>query len=249
MLAANKSIRISDSHDQESLHRAFARHPRIQIRNFLDLHSADAVGDAVVNQKRWNLVYMDGEKHVDSDANAVAKWPAKQRQLLMKHVYKQATGRFQYMYATVPIYDIYYQNQLPGHYFNTIFEFLNSEEFLGFSRSVTGEEKIAFADAQATRFDPGHFLTCHDDAVAGKNRLFAYVLSLTQMWRPDWGGCLQFFNDEGNIEEAYTPAFNALNLFGVPADHSVSIVAPFAGASRYSITGWLRAGTDPQANM
>ena len=100
---------------------------------------------------------------------------------------------------------------------------------------------------QATRFDPGHFLTCHDDSVEGKNRLFAYVLNLSQVWRPDWGGSLQFFNSEGNVEEAYTPAFNTLNMFRVPADHSVGIVAPFAGASRYSITGWLRSGKDPQA--
>ena len=112
-------------------------------------------------------------------------------------------------------------------------------------RAVTGDDTIAFADAQATRFDPGHFLTCHDDKVGGKSRRVAYVLSLSPVWRPDWGGALQFFGVDGNIEQAYVPTYNAINLFRVPSDHSVSIVAPFAGASRYSITGWLRSGKDP----
>ena len=43
------------------------------------------------------------------------------------------------------------------------------------------------------------------------------------------------------MEEAFTPAFNSLNVFKVPAQHAVSIVAPFAGAPRLSITGWIRS--------
>ena len=66
------------------------------------------------------------------------------------------------------------------------------------------------------------------------------------MWRADWGGALQFFGPDGNVSEAFTPAFNVLNVFKVPAVHSVAMVAPFAGASRYSITGWLRSGANPQ---
>ena len=125
--------------------------------------------------------------------------------------------------------------------------FLNGERFLTFARNLTGFQDIAFADAQATLYGPGHFLTLHDDAVEGKNRRAAYVLNLTENWREDWGGYLNFFDKVGNIEAAYKPAFNALNIFAVPAAHSVGLVAPFAGALRCSITGWLRAGTDGQA--
>lgn len=246
MPAANTTIRISAAHDMDALQSQFEQRDRIQIRNFLEFASADAISAALKTQKRWNLVYMNGGEHVDTDANVVAKWPLKQRQKLSKLVYSQATDQFQYMYATVPIYDIYHQDQLPGHYFNTLFEFLNSDAFLSFTRFVTNDDSIGFADAQATRFDPGHFLTGHDDAVTGKNRRIAYVLSLSPIWRPDWGGCLQFMNSLGNIEEAYTPAYNALCMFRVPSDHSVSIVTPFAGGPRYSITGWLRSGADPK---
>ena len=246
MPASDTAIRISPAHDIEALQHQFQKRGRIQVRNFLELDYADAICDALSRQKRWNLVYMNAGKHVDADLNAIAKWPRNQQDKLKKLVYGQATNGFQYLYATVPIYDIYHQQQLPGHYFNEVFEFLNSDAFLDFTRSVTDEPSIRFADAQATRFDPGHFLTGHDDAVTGKNRRVAYVISLSPAWRPDWGGCLQFMNALGNIEEAYTPTYNALCMFRVPSDHSVSIVAPFAGASRYSITGWLRSGADPK---
>ena len=43
------------------------------------------------------------------------------------------------------------------------------------------------------------------------------------------------------MAEGYAPVFNALNLMAVPQPHLVISVSPFAGASRYSITGWLRA--------
>jgi Rps23 Pro-64 3,4-dihydroxylase Tpa1-like proline 4-hydroxylase len=182
---------------------------------------------------------------VDSNAVAVAQWPLAKRRKLEKAVHSVALDGFQYYYANVPIYDIYHQKQLPGNFLNQIVEFLNDPEFLDFVRLITDDESIEFADAQATRYGPGHFLTSHDDNVDGKNRRVAYVLSLSPEWRADWGGALQFFDSKGDIEHAYTPTYNALSLFRVPTNHSVGIVAPFAGAPRYSITGWLRSGPDP----
>ena len=57
-------------------------------------------------------------------------------------------------------------------------------------------QNIDYADAQATRYEPGHFLTSHNDSVEGKNRLVAYVFNFTPGWHPDWGGNLMFY-DEG----------------------------------------------------
>jgi SM-20-related protein len=49
-----------------------------------------------------------------------------------------------------------------------------------------------------------------------------------------------FIDARGHVTQGLTPAFNALNLFKTPQLHSVSAVAPFAGANRLSVTGWLR---------
>ena len=84
-------------------------------------------------------------------------------------------------------------------------------------------------------------LTAHDDVAPGKHRLYAYVLNLTARWRADWGGILMFLDEEDHVAEGYTPAFNALNIFRVPQRHAVSMVAPFAGEPRISITGWIRS--------
>ena len=124
----------------------------------------------------------------------------------------------------------------------------NSPEFLAFARALTGEDRIAYVDAQATRFLPGHFLNRHSDQLDRAGRLYAYVLNLCPRWRIEWGGLLQFLDDDGDVTETLTPGFNTLNLFRVPQPHAVSMVSPFAGAPRLSITGWWRAfPPDPAA--
>ena len=87
-------------------------------------------------------------------------------------------------------------------------------------------------------------LTAHSDDIEGKNRLFAYVLNFTPTWKPDWGGLLAFIDGDGHISEAYTPAFNALNIFKVPQMHTVTQVAGYAGAERavdHRLVCWRRS--------
>jgi len=86
---------------------------------------------------------------------------------------------------------------------------------------------------------PGHFLTSHDDRHEKHDRVAAYVFSMTKNWRKDWGGNLAFFDDSGNINEAFIPGFNTLNIFLIPQLHSVQIISPFAGEKRTSYLGWL----------
>ena len=106
-------------------------------------------------------------------------------------------------------------------------------------RRITGARDVTFADAQGTAYHPGDFLAGHDDDVAGKQRRAAYVLGLCPAWRLEWGGLLLF--DRGVELDGMVPGFDRLTLFGVPQRHSVSMVAPFAAAPRYAVTGWLRA--------
>lgn len=119
--------------------------------------------------------------------------------------------------------------------------FLNSAPFLDFARIVTGASDIAYADAQATCYDPGDFLHAHTDNDMQRKRRFAYVLNLTPRWRTEWGGLLGFIDKSGHLSEAFAPVWNGLNLLRVDQLHYVSTVAPFAGARRYSVTGWLRS--------
>lgn len=122
-----------------------------------------------------------------------------------------------------------------------VYDLLNSDAFLDFIRDLTGGPRGDFCDAQATRYRPGDFLAQHHDEVPGLNRLFAYVLNLTPVWQADWGGTLIFVGEDGHVDQGFSPAFNALNLFRVPTRHAVTQVASYAAAHRLAITGWVRA--------
>ena len=52
-------------------------------------------------------------------------------------------------------------------------------------------------------------------------------------------------NEAGNVRRGLMPSFNTLNILAVPQRHNVSLVAPFAGGIRLSISGWLRYGEKP----
>lgn len=165
--------------------------------------------------------------------------PPDTRKQMTRAMVEQSKHGFQYVFENYPLFDQYQAGERI-HPLARVHEFLNSPNFLQFSREVTGLADIVFADSQATRYLPGHFLTEHDDDVAGKHRLAAYVLGFTPEWRADWGGILQFIDADGHIAEGYVPRYNVLNLFRVPQKHSVSYVAPAAAQARYSIIGWLR---------
>ena len=227
--------------DAGALALEYARHRRMHIANLFDSHSAPRIHRALAEETSYNLTVNSGEKVFDVSAGDLQKLTAEQRKALVDSASAGALRGFQFMYDSHRLTDTGESYRDPKSYLASIVAFLQGESFLSFAREVTGEERIAFADAQATRYGPGHFLTTHNDDVAGKNRVAAYVINMTPYWRADWGGLLLFLGKEGHVEEGYVPSFNAINLFGVPQSHLVSHVAPFAGAKRYSITGWLRA--------
>jgi Rps23 Pro-64 3,4-dihydroxylase Tpa1-like proline 4-hydroxylase len=218
---------------------------RARFPGFLRAEDADRLLSSLQKLDRWNVVTTSRGRHLDLDARGLAAFSDEDRSKFNEAVFAPATRGFQYLFENYPIYDAYYAGTIPDPEISAFFEFLNSEPMLNFARQVTGVEDIAFADAQATRYRAGHFLTGHSDGVEGKNRAAAYVFNLTRDWRPDWGGILNFVGPDGHIEEGFTPTFNALNMFAVPQEHHVSVVAPYAGSERISVTGWFRTGVDP----
>jgi len=187
----------------------------------------------------FNTVTRKGDGHIDLPAAWLASLEPMQKQALGERVQASATDGFQYLYDNHPIYDLDQAGQADAVWSDLV-AFLNGEVFLGLMRDLTGEPRIAMADAQLTRFRPAHFLNQHDDSADGKQRYFAYVLGLSPGWRIDWGGLLAFHGDDGNVAEAFTPRFNTLSLLKVPTPHSVTQVALSAGSERLSVTGWLR---------
>ena len=240
------TFKLNDELDTDSLRANFAANGYVRVPAVLDSASAARIHRALAEETPWNLVFADRGRHIDLSTEQLNVMPAQKLRELQQAIYAQARDSFQYCYYNYPIYDAQQAGRNAGHPLHEFYEWLNTGEFLDFARAATGIRDIAFLDAQATCYRQGHFLTCHDDSAEGKNRRAAYVFNFTPQWRPDWGGYLQLLDDDDGVRHGLAPAFNALNILAVPQRHNVSLVAPFAGGDRLSITGWMRYG-DPQA--
>lgn len=224
---------------------AVAATRRVQVTSVLKEASARAIHALLTAERNWGLVAFLENRHRVIDAQAFDTLPEDRRRPLFDMVHTTARNGFSYLFENIPLYDLWHTRAVPDHPLLPLVDFLRGEDFISLARRLTGKTDIAFADAQATRFRSGHFLTTHDDDAHGKNRRAAYVLNLTPRWNPDWGGQLLFYDESGNVTGGFTPTFNALNVFLVPVRHAVAYVTPFAESPRYAITGWLRAGADP----
>ena len=222
--------------DAGNIAEAFRRDGRVHIPQILTEESAKRVHRCLEQETDFSLIAKDASGMVQTWQ--VATLTAQQQAELLSNAYSQARDKFHFLYDAHSMSNDGEPYADPSHYLAAVTAFLNDAPMLDFIRRVTGASAVAYASAQATRYRPGHFLNQHDDGT-GHNRLIAYVLNMTPHWRPDWGGALLFSDRPGHIAEGYPPAFNALNLFSVPQEHLVGFIAPFAGAARYSITGWF----------
>ena len=222
--------------DRKTIAEVFRNNGRVHIGNVLTPESAARIHRCLTRETDYelSLTTPDGIQSLRRQDNSPAQIAAAGR---MAQEAARTGFAFQYDKHLISERGEAYAD--PVHYLAKVTAFLNGAPFLDFCRAVSGLSAIARADAQATCYRSGHFLTRHDDAVDGLGRLAAYVLNFTPGWNPDWGGILLFPDAHGHVEEGYVPAFNALNLLKVPQAHAVSLVPPFAGAARYSITGWL----------
>jgi SM-20-related protein len=224
--------------DIRALAEEFTRANRIQIRDVLTADVAERLYQCLDREVPWGLAYIDGEEYKVLTADKIANFTRADWAALNERVQSRAKDKFQFLYNSYMMISAYKEKRDPELILRGMVEAINTPSFLLFLRAVTGVGNIMAADAQATRYMPGHFLKKHTDTVVGQYREIAYVLNLTKDWQADWGGLLNFLDEDGNVIDTFMPAFNSLTLFRVPMWHHVSYVAPSAGAPRYAITGW-----------
>lgn len=220
--------------------RTYAATGRVRLEPVLAPAAAQTLATSLGDDAPWSRVLNQGDKLWDLDRAMLAELGPEQCAALVDAVHAQARDGFQFHYNSIRVSEAAEERGARGWPLDRLVDALNSPRWLALFRTLTGTPDIRLVDGQATRYEAGHFLTAHDDAVAGKNRVAAYVLSLTPDWRTEWGGMLQFHDTAGDLTCALKPRFNALHVLRVPQKHSVSYVAPFAGRPRLSITGWLR---------
>lgn len=240
---ARELFKLNEKLDRAALSAAFESAGRVQVRDFLAPAAAEEVFQLLSAGTPWGVAWQAGNADKPQAVEAPELGGAaaeKQREIAQRTYAAAAKPEYAFQFARYPILDAYLAKWNEGGAFDVLFEHINAPEFLEFVRDVTGIRSIIKADGQATLFAPGHFLGLHIDSHVAEGWVVAYVMNFTKVWHPDWGGYLNFFDEDGDIISGYRPRFNALNMFRVPRAHAVSFVPPFAPVGRLAITGWFR---------
>lgn len=230
--------------DARALAATFAADGYVRIRDFLKESSAEALWRELRGRGDWVQVINSGEKSFELDRPTRAGFSPDQARAMDDAVYAGARNGFQFRYESLRIPDGAAARRASTDPLAAFATWMSSDPVRSLLRTISGNSAIRFADAQATAYAPGDFLTAHDDVMEGKNRHAAYVLGLNPAWRPEWGGLLVLHDgkDQGRFS---SPSFNTLDLIRVGQPHSVSEVTRAAPNRRYSITGWIRKGPQP----
>jgi SM-20-related protein len=228
--------------DLDDLAAQFAKDGRIRVRDVLDRDVAEAVA-AEMTELPMQLFCATGGGVAVIDPQELVSWD-RARQVELQRALAQAASRaegFAYMgYRMTEAWRAGAPDTALGRFHSQ----LRSERMLDAVRRITGASTFDNVFAQATDYRPGHYLTRHLDDPKGELRKFAFVWGFTRTWDPDWGGLLQFYNDDAEPTYAYSPGFNTLDLFDVRHVHAVTLVAPFALHPRLAVSGWFVKG-DP----
>lgn len=238
-------IALDPAHDPVLLSRDYAKRRRLQIRDILAPSAAENILTALEQETPWGVAFNDGANVTQITPRQAAQLTPDQQRQIVQSIHARARAGYQFFYNHYSLSKAYFSGEAVPPALASLFEFVNSAEFLRFIRELTGLQTIRWADAHATLYRAGHFLKYHTDENPAERRLAAYVLNFTKGWGRDWGGYLQFFDAKYDIEEGFRPLFNALNIFTVPADHSVGMIAAYSQGSRYSVTGWFREDEPP----
>ena len=233
------SFALNPALDATALAGRFAREGRVRVETLLAPAAAQALHAELRGRGDWRQMINSGSKVLELDRGTRASMSDVQRQQLDDAVYAGARTGFQFRYEALRVPDDDAARRQSDDPLFAFARWFSQGPVRDLLRRIAATPAIDFADAQATAFAPGDFLTGHDDVVDGRKRHAAYVLGLNPTWRPEWGGLLLFHDAHGMTGQA--PAFNTLDLFRVGQLHSVSEVTRAAAYRRYAITGWLRS--------
>jgi Rps23 Pro-64 3,4-dihydroxylase Tpa1-like proline 4-hydroxylase len=234
-----KKIIINPVLNPKELNKVYLEKGRLQVHNFFTEDTANYLQSLLLNNKTWNLAYNSGNNYYESPISELEKLTPEQKRNFMNKIFEKAANGFQYVFMQYYISQAIKLNEEPGHPLHQIETFVNSDYYLDFMRELTADSSISKADSYASIYDKEHFLTEHDDKHDTHDRVAACIFNFTQHWNRNWGGQLAFFDDKGNIEQAFIPTFNTLNILSVPQSHAVQQVTAFAKEKRYSLLSWL----------
>ncbi|MGS0681273.1 2OG-Fe(II) oxygenase family protein [Shewanella sp. 125m-7] len=212
----------------------YCKDNRIKINNIWLPEDAQEISHCLAQETEFSHAYTQTGKPTVSSNEMLRTMPSSDQKALFKNLYKDASQGIGFWYGRHLV------SPDSPTLLSKIKRYLNSEELLEKIRFMSDRADIKLASAQGTQYTQGNFLTRHKDVVEQEGRVLAFVLGFTPNWHPDWGGLLQFYDDDGTPRDAWMPQFNSMTIFDVRHVHAVTYLAPFCPSKRLSITGWFR---------
>ena len=230
-------LSCNPSLDVAALAKRFQETGRVRIPAILGSGHVE-MRDYLAHTDEWIQVINKPGGVLEMELNEWQALGTRRKAAIQRDMYARGARGFQYSYAAirVPTEEELDDDDSPLADFS---RFMMSAGLHETVEAIIGTENLHFTDGQATAYGVGDFLTGHDDDVPGRDRVAAFVLGMTPVWRLEWGGLLIFHPTPSADALALVPAFNTLDLFAVPALHSVSQVMPCAEGPRHALTGWL----------
>jgi hypothetical protein len=228
--------------DRAAAAQRFAADGRVQVKDVLTDRAARTIHQVLSQETPWGIAWRAGEDGPHGlRAQQLGGSPPPIQHISAKVGATMRGQDYAFIYGQYRLLDAYLEGWKEHPALDLLVEHINSEPLLELVREVTGIPELVKADAQATLYAPNHFLAEHSDSHVMEGWRVAYVMNFCAIdWRPDWGGYLMFYDEDGDVVGGFKPRFNALNMFSVPRKHAVSFVPPFAPLGRYAITGWFR---------
>lgn len=212
---------------------------RIRVHEILPERVCENLHSLARNKTPYYLAYSEDSQPAIMKSNVFDSLTREKRHEFWARRYEQASRGVGYVYKGFTPKNAILGADVTLKPLIEFAEYWNSEALINEIKNLTGLNDITHSDTQFTCLLPGHFLTRHRDTDTSGKRRLAYVISLSKNWHPDWGGLLQFYEDDGTPRDTWAPVFNTLSLFDIDHIHSVTHVTPYALEPRLSIVGWF----------
>lgn len=232
------SFEFNRNLDFNQFKRDYAVDKRLHIKNIWPIDAAQSISYCLEKKTEYINAYTAGGENFESTDSKLRGLSQTEYQKFIQRLYHDASQGIGFFYGRRLIKP---EDNHTNQTLKNVARYLNSGEVLEKIRYVSGIKDIEFVSCKATRYLPGHFLTRHNDLHEKEHRRLAFVLGFSPKWHPDWGGLLQFYQNDGTPRDAWAPTFNSLNIFDVNHVHAVTHIAPFASAPRLTIAGFFRA--------
>lgn len=229
-------LKLNPDIDWERVAADYQQDKRTRIDQFLAHQDAELLHQYLKQKALYKLAFTQHGQNIELTEKEFVSLGRAEIQRLQAQMYEQASRGIGFCYSRLLA-----TNELDtDNPVKALHTLLNSAEVKEKFATITNSNPFQFVSAQGTKYSKGQYLTRHNDFNPTEGRAVAYVLGLTPTWHPDWGGLLQFYQNDGRTRDAWEPRFNSISIFDVSHVHAVTFVTPFALENRYSVTGWFR---------